>query len=78
MPSILHFVRGNRVVDRARHGGIGSLVEHHGGASDDRRDFLVVADIGALEVDVVAHIVEVLSWPVSRLSMTTTFAAPSS
>ena len=35
------------------------LVEDHGGAADERRDLLVVADIGALEIDCVAHLLQV-------------------
>ena len=52
-------------------------MEDHGGAPDERRDLLVVADVGALEIDLRANLFDVaLRCRVSRLSMTTTRLAP--
>ena len=52
-------VRRHGIVDRARHRGDRGFVEDHGGAADERRDLLVVADVGALEIDARANFLQV-------------------
>ena len=42
-------------------------MEHHRCATDERRDFLVAADIGALEVDLCADLVQIGLVPAEKV-----------
>ena len=52
-------VRRHGVVDGARYRGDRGFVEDYGGAADQRGDLLVVADVGALEIDARANLLDV-------------------